>query len=245
MALGNTVSDWIPRFLADERTFFGVPHFLNVVSNAPFLLVGLWGLYVLATRRTQAFADPRERWPYAACFVAVALTAFGSAYYHLAPDDARLTWDRLPIALAFMALVCAVIAERIDVRAGLRLLAPLLFAGALSVLYWRWTTLQGREDLLPYAIVQFGGLGAVLVVAAVYRSPYTRDADLFVAGALYALAKGAEMLDSQIYAAGGLVSGHTLKHLLAALAAACIVRMLQSRTQFAPVIQPSSARPTR
>ncbi len=223
------MSTWMPP-LVDERAFLGVPNFLNVVSNAPFLLVGLWGLYVLA-RRADAFADPRERWPYAACFVSVALIALGSAYYHLTPDNARLTWDRLPIAMAFMALVAAVVAERVDANAGLKLLGPLVLAGALSVLYWRWSVLQGEEDLVPYALVQYGGLLAVLLLAALYRSPYTRGADLFVAGGLYALAKGAELADAPIYAAGQLVSGHTLKHLLAALAVAVLVRMLQLRTR--------------
>jgi hypothetical protein len=216
------------RSLADQRGFFGIPNFFDVVSNAPFLLVGAWGLYFLA-RDARAFSDPAERWPYAAFFLSVALTAPGSAYYHLAPDDARLMWDRLPISLGFMALVSAVVVERISVKAGLRLLVPLLLAGAGSVLYWRWSLLRGAEDIVPYAAVQYGAMAAVALAVLLFPARYTRGADLLVALGFYVLAKLAEVLDRQIYALGELVSGHTLKHLLAALAVGWLVRMLYLR----------------
>jgi len=230
------------RRLADDRMLFGIANFWNVVSNAPFLLVGAWGLYVIARDRPGAFAYPEERWAYAACFLAVALIAFGSTYYHLAPLDERLMWDRLPISLGFMALLSAVIAERIGLKAGLTALAPLLVAGAASVLYWRWSGVRGAENILPYAIVQYGGIVAIVVIVALFPSRYTRGADVLVAVAIYAVAKLVEVLDAQIYALGHLVSGHTLKHLLAALAVWWLLRMLQLRS---PLSQPSSARPTR
>jgi hypothetical protein len=216
--------------LADQRTLFGIPNFFDVISNVPFLLVGVWGLYFLASDRGRAFSHPAEKRPYAFVFLSVALTSIGSAYYHLAPDDARLMWDRLPIALGFMALLSAVIAERIRLRPGLYLLGPLLLAGAASVLYWRWSLLHGAEDVLPYAAVQYGAIAAVMVIALLYRSRYTRGADLFGAVALYGVAKAAEALDAQIYALGGIVSGHTLKHLFAALALWWLLRMLQLRS---------------
>ena len=219
------------RSLADDRTLFGIANFLNVVSNAPFLLIGAWGLYFLAreNRHPSAFAEPVEKWPYVFCFLAVALTSLGSGYYHLAPDDARLTWDRLPISLGFMALLSAVVVERISLKAGLRVLAPLLVIGAASVIYWRWSVLRGAEDVLPYAAVQYGSIAAMVVIALLFRSRYTRGADLFVAVAIYAAAKAAEVLDAQIYALGEIVSGHTLKHLLAAVAVWWLLRMLQLR----------------
>jgi hypothetical protein len=219
------------RSLADQRAFLGIPNFLDVVSNVPFLLVGVWGLYFLTrdARQPRAFTDPAERWPYAVCFLSVALIAPGSAYYHLAPDDARLMWDRLPISMGFMALVSAVIVERISRKAGLRLLLPLMLAGAASVLYWRWSLLRGAEDILPYAAVQYGAMAAVLLALLLFPARYARGADLLVALAIYALAKLAEVLDRPIYALGGIVSGHTLKHLLAALAVGWLVRMLYLR----------------
>ena len=219
------------RGLADNRTFLGIPNFLNVVSNLPFLLVGVWALYFLsrAAASGRVFADRRERWPYFICFLAVSFTCFGSIYYHLETESARLFWDRLPMAIGFMALFSAVIVERIGIRPGLRLLIPLVLAGIASVLYWRWSLLYASENLLPYAFVQYGSISAIVVIAAVHPSRYTRGADLFQVVAIYAFAKVAEVLDAQIYAMGEIVSGHTLKHLIAALAAYWLLRMLKRR----------------
>lgn len=220
------------RSLADGRAFFGIANFLNVVSNLPFLLVGGWGLYFLARARTRqpgAFADPLEKWPYTFCFLAIALVAAGSAYFHWVPNGASLMWDRLPMSIGFMALLAAVVVERISAKAGLRLLLPLLLAGAGSVIYWRLSALQGAENLLPYAAVQYGSIGAIVVIAAVFPSRYTRGSDIFGVVAIYAAAKVAEALDAQIYALGQVVSGHTLKHLIAAFAAYWLLRMLQLR----------------
>ncbi len=215
----------------DERAMFGIANFLNVVSNVPFLLLGVWALHFLARKslHPDAFADPMEKWPYVLCFLAIALVSAGSAYFHLAPDSARLVWDRLPMSVGFMALLSAVVVERIDVKTGLRLLAPLLLIGAGSVIYWRWSQLQGTEDLLPYAAVQYGSIAAIVAIALLFPSRYTRGTDIFGVVAIYAVAKAAEVLDSQIYALGQVVSGHTLKHLIAALAAFWLLRMLQLR----------------
>jgi hypothetical protein len=48
------------------------------------------------------FIDARERWLYLVMFAGLSLTAFGSGYYHLAPDNARLVWDRIAIMMVFM-----------------------------------------------------------------------------------------------------------------------------------------------
>jgi len=225
------------RELADARTVFGVPNFWNVLSNLPFLLVGAWGVHFLTAdpRRTQAFSLRVEKWPYFVCFVAVACVAPCSAYYHLAPDvTARLMWDRLPIGLGFAAILSAVVAERISLRAGLWLLGPLLLLGAASVFYWRWSLLHGAENVLPYAVVQYGSMAAIALIALVYPSRYTRSADIFGAVAIYAFAKLAEALDAPIYALGHIVSGHTIKHLLAAFAVWWLLRMLQLRRPINP-----------
>jgi hypothetical protein len=106
---------------ADKRTIFSVPNFLNVVSNALFLVIGIWGMRDVlgASRARSLFIDLlREPWPYLLFFVGVTFTAFGSSYYHLNPNDHTLLWDRLPMAIGFMALVGALISERISVQAG-------------------------------------------------------------------------------------------------------------------------------
>lgn len=220
------------RVLADDRSIFGIANFLNVASNAPFLLAGAWGLYFLSragTRHPGAFIEPVERLPYALFFLAVALVSAGSAYFHLVPDDARLLWDRLPMSVGFMSLLSAVVVERIGPKIGLRLLLPLVAIGAGSVIYWRWSVLQGSEDLLPYAAVQYGSIAVMLAIAALFPSRYTRGNDLFGLVAIYAAAKVAEVLDARIYALGQVVSGHTLKHLIAAAAVFWLLRMLHLR----------------
>ena len=217
------------RSFVDERALLGVPAFWNVVSNLPLLLAGAWGLYVVARADARAFAEPAEKWPYGICFGAVALTGLGSTYFHLAPDAGRLMWDRLPIALGFMALLSAALAERLSVQAGMRALAPLLVAGAAGALYWRWSMLQGAENIVPYAVVQYGALAAIVLLGFA-PSRYTRQADLLVVAAIYGAAKVAEVFDRQIYSAlGEQLSGHTLKHLLAALAVWWLARMIERR----------------
>jgi hypothetical protein len=217
---------------ADRRSFLGIPNFGDVVSNLPFAAVGLWGLlFVLRLKPDdRRFLDARERWPYLLVFAGLLLTAFGSAFYHLAPDNARLVWDRLPMTVVFMSMVAAVIAERISMRAGLWLLPALLALGAGSVLQWYESELQGLGDLRLYAAVQVCS-ALVLLMALLFPPRYTRGSDLAVVVGWYALAKLLETFDLAIFhALGGAVSGHTLKHLAAAMAGYWILRMVQRRT---------------
>src|SRR5262249_42879374 len=149
------------------------------------------------------------RWPYLLFFLGVGLAGFGSAYYHLRPDNDRLVWDRLPMAVAFMALVSAMIAERLGVWVGTRLLLPLVALGIASVLYWYWTEQMGRGDLRPYYFVQFFPMLALPVLLLLFPPRYTRTADLFVVLGWYFLAKLCEHPgDAPIFALGGWISGH-------------------------------------
>jgi len=218
---------------ADSRTFLGVDNAANALSNIAFFVAGALGLFFLWRERAAGgfsrFASADEMRAYWILFGTIALTAFGSAYYHLAPDDARLVWDRLPMSLGFMALLSATITDRVSIKAGLRLMVPLLLAGAVSVIYWRWSALRGAENLLPYVVVQYGSIAAILAIVILFRSRYTHGTYIFGVLALYAAAKAAEALDAQIYALGAIVSGHTLKHLLAALAVCWLLRMLKLR----------------
>jgi hypothetical protein len=234
---------------ADCRTLFGISNFFNVVSNAAFLLVGALGLLFLSrqcdSKPGSPFAERAERWPYTILFLGVALTALGSAYYHLAPDNARLAWDRLPMTIAFTAILSAIIAERIGVEAGVSSLIPLVAVGIGSVVYWQVTELGGRGDLRPYIIVQFYPMLAIPLLIFLFPPKYTRSADLLGAAALYALAKACEAFDAQIFAVGRIVSGHTLKHLAAATATYLVLRMLQERRPLAGHLQPVKETSTR
>jgi hypothetical protein len=213
---------------ADQRSWLGIPNFGDVASNLPFALVGVYGLIFLRKPRPQTFTDPRERWLYVFLFAGLILTAFGSAYYHLEPGNARLVWDRIPINMVFMALLAAVIAERVSVRAGLLLFPLLEPAGIASVLVWRAGQLQGHGDLRFYAAVQVYAI-LVLLLLLLFPANYTRGSDFAVVVGFYVLAKILEESDRQIFALGHIVSGHTLKHLAAAAAGYWILRMLQKR----------------
>ena len=212
---------------ADARAWFGVPNFLDVVSNLAFLAVAVAGL--AAALRSASFAGRAERLPYALFFLALAATAFGSGWYHLAPDNARLFWDRMPINLGFAALLSAVIAERYSVRAGLLLMPPLAMLGAGTVWYWLRSEEAGTGNVLPYFAFQLDALLAILLLMWLVPPRYSRSADLYRAVMLYGAALAAELLDRRIFALGEIVGGHTLKHLLAATAVYQVVRMLRLR----------------
>lgn len=205
---------------ADRRDFFGVPNALNVASNLAFLAVGVAGI-----ARGMRSGLTGARWAWMTLFSGALLVALGSGYYHWAPDSKALVWDRLPMTLGFMGLFVALLAEYVDERLEKPLLVPALVLGAASVLWWR---LSG--DLRFYAWVQFMPLVTLPLLVALFRGRYTGRAYLLYALACYVGAKIAEALDRPVLeASGGWVSGHTLKHLLAALALFFIYLMLCRR----------------
>jgi len=214
---------------ADHRTLFGVANFFDVVSNIAFLLAGLAGLLVVMRPRTR-FASDLERWPYAVFFLGMLLTAAGSGYYHLAPGNERLFWDRLPMTIAFMSLIAAQIVDRVSVRAGLALLVPMLLIGAASVLYWRATERAGIGNVMPYGVLQIYSVVIVFLIAYLCPSRYTHGQAIYWVFAAYVIAKLLEEFDWQLLALGHLVSGHTLKHVAAAVAGFVVCRMLMLRT---------------
>lgn len=201
---------------ADRRALWGIPYALNVLSNVGFLVVGLWSFVAVA--RAQV-----PRWERSAGFLfalGLVLTGVGSAYYHLAPSNATLVWDRLPLAALFPLVFAVAIGDRVSPAAGRALFLPLAVAGVVSVVWWDVT-----DDLRPYALVQFLPLALIPLMLALFPGRRPTRA-LWIGVALYAGSKVFEVGDGVIFAAGGLVSGHTVKHLLAAVAAGFIVRWL-------------------
>jgi hypothetical protein len=212
---------------ADARDWLGIPNFGDVASNLPFVPFGLWGLWVL---RKAHFHDLRECWAYAVAFAGTVLVGFGSAYYHLHPDNRTLFWDRLPMTLVFMSLLSIAIAERIHARVGAALLLPFLVLGGLALDVWRRGELTGVGDLRFYLLVQFYPMVAIPLMMALFPARYTRTRDLGWMVAWYVLAKILELGDGLVFrATGGLVGGHALKHLAASLAIAALAWMVARR----------------
>ncbi|MFZ1851436.1 MAG: alkaline phytoceramidase [Nitrosomonas sp.] len=223
---------------ADQRSFWSVPNFNDVISNIAFIISGSAGLVLLfrfyTSATPQAFHHIRECIPYALLFLSVVAAGFGSTYYHWSPDNDRLMWDRLPIAISIVTLLSATFTDRVSVKLGLWILLPLIILAITSVLYWYWTELQGVGNLNLYIAVQFYSIVLIAWVGLRFPSRYTHGTYIFHVIALYGLAKIVEILDAQIFTwSNGIVSGHTLKHLIAALAAYRIVQMLRNRVLLA------------
>jgi hypothetical protein len=201
---------------ADARPVLGVPYGLNVLSNVGFVVAGAWALVRLPR-------SPIAGWERAAGLVfalGLVCTGLGSAWYHAAPSNETLVWDRLPLSTLFPAVFAVVIGDRLADTAGRALLWPLAAGAISSVVWWHLT-----DDLRAYALAQFAPLALIPLMLALF--PGRRPAGPLLVGlALYAAGKAAEVADGAIFGLGHLVSGHTIKHLLAAAAAGFIARWL-------------------
>jgi len=217
---------------ADSARMIGVPNALNVLSNLPFVIVGLLGLAFMMgapSRRSGVFLEASERAPFWVYFVGLIFTGLGSMYYHANPNNETLTWDRMFLAITFMALFTAMLAERVHISCIRFLLLPLTIYGAISVLYWQYTERIGAGDLRFYFTAQFFPLLMLPILLVICPPRYTRTGDLVAMLLSYVLAKIVEILDAQIYTGSGFVSGHTLKHLIAGMTAGFPLLMLWRR----------------
>ena len=198
---------------ADQRTWLGLPCAMDVLSNLPFAVAGVWGLMVVGCQRGVAWD---ARWALAAVFFAgLLVTAVGSSVYHWQPDNWGLAWDRVGMVGAFAGLLGMAAADRISVRSGMWIAGVVLVAGPLAVVVW-----YASANLMPWVVVQGGGMLLVLALAMRRPVPQAWGLPLLAVMAFYALAKFLELGDHAVYAwSHGLVSGHSLKHVAAAMAA--------------------------
>jgi len=217
---------------ADRVRFLGIPNFGNVISNLVFVVVGIMGLIVLkgVAGRERNYYLPQEMLFFFLVFAGSVLIGVGSIFYHWAPSHATLLYDRLPMAVVFMALFALVISDRIGIKAGLAALGPLVFAGMGTVLYWDHTEIMGRGDLRPYALVQFLPIVLIPLMFVLFRPHYSRsDYVLYLIG-WYLVAKVFEHFDALIFeATARTLSGHTLKHLFAGSALYYVICYMEER----------------
>ncbi len=229
LSLGPIPQDVSYHLFVDTREIWSIPNFWNVVTNAPFAIVGLLGLYQLRTPGKLGVLNESGT-AYTLLFFGTFLIAFGSSYYHLEPNNMTLVWDRLPMTIAFMALFSIIISEFISVRSGRALLLPLILAGILSVLYWHISEIRGEGDLRLYALVQVYPMLASPVILLCFRSRCTHVQAYWWLLLTYIVAKVFEYLDGEVFDALGFISGHSLKHLTAALGIYVLLLFYQRRS---------------
>lgn len=213
---------------SDQREILGIPNFWNVITNAPFIFIGLIGIGVVQFWKIPG-GLPEIRVGYLMFFVGMAGVAFGSGYYHLNPSNETLFWDRLPMTIAFMAFCSVIVGENISVELGSRLLWPLVCIGFLSVIYWTYTESLGRGDLRPYALVQFLPALLIPMILLMFKSAFTSNRYIWAMLGSYVLAKIAEALDGPIFSVLGHLSGHSIKHLIASIGGILFCLALVSR----------------
>lgn len=205
---------------ADGRTFLGIRNFFDVMSNIPFLIVGTWGVVVcLKKKKSMSFL------PWLSFFVGIVLVAPGSAYYHYTPNNQTLVWDRLPMTIGFMGLFVALLAEHVHEKFE-KLLIPFILLGFSSVIYWAYT-----DDLRFYFWIQFFPLICIPIILGLFPGKYQdKKSYLLLALLCYVGAKITEWKDPQIFQfLSESLSGHSIKHLLAALAPLFIGLMINRR----------------
>jgi hypothetical protein len=211
---------------ADQRMWHGFPYAMDVLSNLPFAVGGVWGLLVLQRMRPGSVTSTQGVLALV-FFVGLLCTAVCSSVYHWNPDNTGLAIDRLGMVVAFAGLLGLAAADRVSARAGLALAGTVLLLGPLSVYVWATT-----GNLLAWVVLQGGGMLLVVLLALVPPTPGAWGIPLVAVIAIYTVAKLLELEDHTVFAwTHGLVSGHSLKHGVAALAAWPVISVMHNVAQ--------------
>ena len=212
---------------ADQRKISGIPYFWNVVTNIPFLVLGITGFFKIQNQELRGVIPDLFK-AYLTFFLGLVLTGLGSGYYHLDPSNSTLVGDRMAITVTFMSFFVLIFGESISTRTASRLLVPLLFLGLASVVYWNITENLGTGDLRFYALVQFLPMLLIPLMLLFFGSCLSGRRWILTIILVYGAAKIAEMYDQQIYELVGF-SGHSLKHLIAAFGAFLFLKGVEVR----------------
>lgn len=210
---------------ADTNSFIGIPNALNVISNLAFILVGLYAIVLVSKNKRSLY---KFYWSALIYSIGIVFVGLGSGYYHWTPDNDSLLFDRLPMTIAFMAFYSMIISAFINPSSGLKLLPWLLVAGGLSVWYWIATEEIGKGDLRWYALIQFLPMILIAVILALFELKDRNKSLVFSVMGWYFIAKLLEFIDSQVYEMTHFVSGHSLKHIFAAVACLYIVKWIKT-----------------
>jgi len=210
---------------ADQRLLWGIPYALDVLSNLPFLLAGVAGFFALRGAR-EAGVSPAQRITAELFFIGLVLTAIGSSWYHWAPNDVGLALDRHAMSVAFAGLLGLLVVTQVSERAGLALAAAVVMLATAGIQICLHT-----GNVLPWALVQFGGMALVLVLAFLRPQGGVLRVRWGWVICAYAVAKLFEVADHVVFeATDQWIAGHTVKHVVAALAAWPVISALRAVT---------------
>jgi hypothetical protein len=208
----------------DARHLWGVPNFMDVWTNLSMAVAGLLGGWALLRGGPWA---PGTRLTLAVFFGGLLATGFGSAWYHWAPDAQGLVLDRMGMAVTFAGALGLAVAERVGQRP-----APCVMRLTLLVALLSAVMPLTHGNVLPWAVVQFGGMALMVWLALNPPRAGALGVRLGVLIGLYALAKLLELGDEAVFhATGDVVSGHNLKHLVAGLAAWPVLRAMRQNAR--------------
>ncbi|VVH50563.1 hypothetical protein BPUTSESOX_1189 [uncultured Gammaproteobacteria bacterium] len=197
----------------DDRGIFGVVNFYNVISNFPFLLVGIYAIMLLKNNRLNI--SDNIKYMYYTMFFGVIMVFFGSSYFHLDVRHETLFLDRLPMVIVFMALFSIVISEFISLKIGKKLFIPLVALGLFTIIYWIVGESYGSGDLRWYILVQFLPMLITPIILLNFKRKSAKAYWYLLL--FYVFAKLFEHFDGQIFELFGFISGHSIKHIVAAL----------------------------
>jgi hypothetical protein len=208
---------------ADQREIFNVPNFYNVFTNLPFVIIGLVGLLLFLRKNGDNTHSPA----YLILFIGVIGIGFGSAWYHYHPTNSSLVWDRIPMTITFMSYFSIIVRSYVNRRLGSLILFPLLILGVISVYYWYITEQNENGDLRLYAWVQFYPMLCIPLILFLYPASTSVKLKIISLIVVYAMAKIAEQADEIIFDFHQVISGHSLKHLLASVSVLLILLTLK------------------
>ena len=228
--IGPIPQDTCYHNFSDNKMLFGITNFWNVISNIPFFIIGALGMiYTIKEMKT---SNPLF-WNCFIFFLGIFLTAMGSGYYHLNPTNKTLVWDRLPMTISFMAFFSIIIGDCITITAGKKSLLPFLSIGFLSIIYWQLTEQRGACDLRFYALVQFLPIMLMPIILLLHKSKLNIKTYYWLILLVYAIAKVFEANDNEVFRNLHLISGHTIKHIVASIAPLLFFCALKKRNSMA------------
>jgi hypothetical protein len=215
--------DVLYHHFANDNKVLGISNCWNVVSNIGFVITGIMGIQFLLKHR---ITNPII-WT---LFVGIVLTGFGSAYYHLAPNNTSLVWDRLPMTIVFTSFFALIYSWCFSEKMGFNIWILSLAVGIYSVFYWQYTEHEFRGDLRLYAIVQFL---PILLIAIIVATNFKRHTFLLKPIAMivlwYVIAKLLEHFDMYLFETTNMLSGHPIKHIAAAAATYYMYKMVKAK----------------